>query len=63
MCAFDRMKIQDVITPYIPYILRALLREIVEEDKENNAWQHSLINVNIKHLPQAKYLQKNWQSD
>jgi len=37
MCAFDRMKIQDVITPYIPYILRALLREIVEEDKENNA--------------------------
>jgi hypothetical protein len=33
--ALDRRKIQDVISPYVPYILRVLLREIAEEDKEN----------------------------
>jgi hypothetical protein len=35
MYALDQRKIQDVISPYIPYILRALLHEIVEEYKEN----------------------------
>jgi hypothetical protein len=29
------MKIQDVISPYVPYILRALLHEIAEEYEED----------------------------
>jgi len=37
MCVVDRRKIQDIITPYVPYILRVLLFEIVEECKENKA--------------------------
>lgn len=35
MSALDQRKIQDVISPYVPYILRELLREIAEEYKGN----------------------------
>ena len=43
MCAHDRRNVQDVITPYFPYILIYVLREIVLVNTYKRYIQHLVL--------------------